>query len=317
MGAPALHGLGRRGSAAAVERRDEARARAARRPRFLLALGALAGLALAGVELVRPSSHEVPLSGDTIAVVNGHPVARPDFESAVSALAADRRSAIDATDRRRILDRLIEEQLLVERGIDLDLPRRDPRVRAEVVAAVIDTISSEASAREPSAAEVARFYAENGDLFAEPGRIRARQVLVRVAPGETEESARARAEAAAERLRAGEEHAAVVAALGDTPIAPLPDALLPPQKLREYLGPTVARAALELEPGRVGDPVRSSLGYHVLEALERERGRLAPLEEIESQVRAEWRRRKADQALREYLDDLRSRAQVTTAPGLP
>jgi len=45
----------------------------------------------------------------------------------------------------------------------------------------------------------------------------------------------------------GEAIDAVQASLGDPPLAPLPDTLLPPAKLRDYLGPTALRTALELD----------------------------------------------------------------------
>src|SRR6185295_10882002 len=103
----------------------------------------------------------------------------------------------------------------------------------------------------------------------------------------------------------------------DTEIAPLPDTLLPVSKLADYLGATALRTVLALEPGGVSDPVRSNTGYHVLQLLERQSDVAPPLEEIKPQVIAEFRRRAADQALRAYLDDLRSRAEVVVSPKLP
>jgi parvulin-like peptidyl-prolyl isomerase len=90
--------------------------------------------------------------------------------------------------------------------------------------------------------------------------------------------------------------------------------MLPPAKLREYLGPTALLVALDLAPGATSDPVRSAQGYHVLSLLEREAGGAPPLEEIVPQVRAELRRRADDRALRERLDQLRAEADVVVAP---
>jgi parvulin-like peptidyl-prolyl isomerase len=99
-------------------------------------------------------------------------------------------------------------------------------------------------------------------------------------------------------------------ALGDAQVAPVPRDYLPASKLREYLGPTATRRALELAPGEVSDPLRSATGYHVLRLVDRAPGRVPPFEEIEAEVRAEERRRAGDRALREYLDELRERADV-------
>jgi parvulin-like peptidyl-prolyl isomerase len=93
--------------------------------------------------------------------------------------------------------------------------------------------------------------------------------------------------------------------------------LLPAAKLREYLGPTATRTALELEAGAVSEPVRSGAGFHVLQVVAREERHLPPLAEIEEQVRAEWRRRGGDEALRAYLRELRERATLRVAEPLP
>jgi parvulin-like peptidyl-prolyl isomerase len=127
----------------------------------------------------------------------------------------------------------------------------------------------------------------------------------------------ARAGEAQQRLLGGEPLAAVRSALGDVEVSPIPDALLPPAKLREYVGPTALRAVLELAPGATSAPVRSGMGLHVFQVVEREEPRVPPFEEIAPHVEAEWVRRAGDRALRAYLDDLRAEAQVETVETLP
>jgi parvulin-like peptidyl-prolyl isomerase len=219
-------------------------------------------------------------------------------------------------DRQRVLDRIVEEELLVQRGLALGLARYDRRVRADLTATVIDGVVSDTTESAPSEEEVASFYAANRDFFAGPGRVRVRQVFVRVSVP-TDPAAQTRAETAARRLRAGESFAAVAAELGDTPLSPLPDTALPPSKLRDYLGPTALRAALELEVGAVSDPVRSGTGYHVLQVSERQPDALPELDGIRPQVVAELRRRAGERALRAYLEELRANATVVVAEPLP
>ena len=121
---------------------------------------------------------------------------------------------------------------------------------------------------------------------------------------------------ATRRLRAGEDFATVRDALGSHEISPLPDTLLPAKKLRDYVGPTALRSTLLLEDGAVSDPVRSGMGYHVLWRVQSEPDHVSELESIEPLVRAEWRRRIGDEALRAYLDELRGNAEVAVASEL-
>jgi parvulin-like peptidyl-prolyl isomerase len=288
-----------------------------RRALALLGAGAVLGLALVAVGLTSGDAAGGGLPAHALAAVNGELVRIEEYQRAVAALASDRRSPIGDAEKRHVLDRLLDEELLVQRGLELGLARHDRRVRGDIVSAVIQVAVSQADASEPDAAEVRAFYQEHRDYFAHTGRSLVRQLLVRGPPKRSDAEAEARARQASQRLRAGEDFDAVDAELGDRQIAPLPADYLPATKLREYLGPTATRAALTLEPGQVSDPVRSASGRQVLVLVDREQGWVPPLAEIEPEVRAELRRRAGDRALREYLDELRARADVRIASELP
>jgi hypothetical protein len=287
------------------------------RARWLLGLGVAAGLGLAASSLLSAPHPGSELPEGAVASVNGMPIRGEDFTRLVAALAADRRTPLDADDRRHVLDRLIEEELLVQHAVALGLVRSDRRVRADLVSAVLGLLNASTDGYQPTHTEVAVFYAENRYYFARPARLRVRPVFVASPPGVVDGAPLARAREAAARLRAGEPFEAVRDAVGDEPLAPLPDAPLPPAKLREYLGPSALRAAQELEPGGVSDPVRTAQGYHVLVLLARIPSQALPLAEVEPQVRAEMRRRAGDRALRERLDELRAEGEVAVAEELP
>jgi hypothetical protein len=293
------------------------RTRPERRALALLAVGAVLGLGLAAFGLMRGDGDDARLPDHAVAAVNGELLRLEEYERAVAALASDRRDPIGEPEKHHVLDRLVDEELLVQRGLELGLARHDRRVRGDIVSAVIEVAVSQADAREPDASEVQAFYDEHRDYFAHTGRSFVRQLLVRGAPKRSGEEAEARANEASRRLRAGEDFDAVDEQLGDPQIAPLPADYLPATKLREYLGPTATRAALALAPGEVSDPVRSATGLHVLQLVDRETGWVPPLAEIEPEVRAELRRRAGDRALRDYLEELRERADVRIAPTLP
>lgn len=289
----------------------------ANRSRLRLALGAAVGLTIAATDLLRPSPPAPEPPPGAVATVNGEAIPLATYRRALAALATDRRTPLDADDRRRVLDRIIDEELLVQRGLELGLARTDRRVRGDLVAAVIASATAAASTAEPDPEEVRRFYEENRSYFALPPRIRARQIFVHAASGRPDRSARRRAAEAARRLRAGEAFEETRAELGDDEVAPLPDAPLPARKLRDYLGPTATREVLSLPTGGVTDPIRTAGGYRVIQVVERGAPRVPPLSEIEAEVRAELRRRAGDEALRSYLMELRRAGEVRTREPLP
>lgn len=275
-----------------------------------LVLGAAAGVACAAAGLLLSGERDRALPANAAASVNGTVIRLEEYDRAVAAFASDRREPIGPEDRRHVLDRLLDEELLVQRGLELGLARHDRRVRGDIVSAVIDFVVSQADDGDPSDGEVRAFYEANRDYFVRTERVLVQQVFVRAAPLRAEDEARVRAEQAAARLRGGESFDSVRQSLGDEEIAPVPRDLLPVAKLQEYLGPTAARAAQALEVGGASDPQRSASGYHVLVLLGRAPGAQPPLAEVADEVRAELRRRAGERALRSYLDDLRAQADV-------
>jgi parvulin-like peptidyl-prolyl isomerase len=279
------------------------------RARRAFALGAVLGLALAmGSLLARKTDGTMPV--DAVALVNGAPIRQADLERALAALAADRRDPPGPAERRLVLDRLVEEELLVQRASELGLDRRDRGLRTRLVTAMVDAIVADGAQVDPTPEQVAAFYRDHAAGFAQPTRLWVRDIEVLVHEGRSDEEARALAVHAAGRLRAGESFGTVADALGDRPVAPLPDGPLSPTVLREFLGPAVAHAALQLGPGDVSEPVQSAGAFHVLQAVTRDAGTLPPLTEVEDEVRAEMRRRADDDALRAYLADLRRGARI-------
>lgn len=286
------------------------------RPFVLLALGAALGIAAAGYGILR-SGDARSLPEGAVATVNGTAISADTYGRLVEGYESDTRDAASPEMRARILDRLIEEELLVQRGLLLGLAESDRRVRADIVQAIIRSAIVEAESAEPTERDLEGFYEEEREFFTTPGRLRIAQLFVRVKDAADDAPAHARAEQARARLAGGESLAAVRGELGETELSPVPDALLPPAKLREYVGPTVLRSALDAELGVWTAPVRSGAGYHVLAVVEREPAATPPLAEIRELVKSEWVRRGGDRALRRYLDQLRDEAEVQIAEKLP
>lgn len=281
----------------------------------LLVVGAVAGVLAAGVGLLRTHPRRTLPAADA-ARVNGQPISRETYERALAGLARDRRSGLARDDRRHVLARLIDEELLLQRALALGLAREDVRARNVLTAAVIAAAAAAADGAAPPEAELRAFHERERAFFTGPGQVRVRQIWLRGAAGEAARAAGERAGKAASRLRAGEDFETVRHALGDPELPPLPTGPIPAGRLDEHLGPTAARTVLGLPVGGVSDPVRTAEGYRVLELVARAGGAPPPFEAVRGEVLAEFRRRAADTALRAYLDDLRGRAEIAIAPDL-
>ncbi len=268
-----------------------------------LVVGATAGLLLAAVGLIEADpSRAAEIPEGAVAVVNGRPILRADYERALSAVRADSRGERRSRAAEQgVLERLIEEELLVQRGVELELMERDRRVRADLSAAVIDLLVARGEQQaEPSDTELREFYDDNLHRFVSPPLQQVEQRCVY--GGDMEE----RAAQLGTRWAAGQD-------LGDRaepPAAPLPAGWLPLAKLRQYLGDRAVRATVELPVGEVSEPLPVDGGLCLLRVIARRPGHARPFEEVRDQVRAAHRRDAGDRRLRRFLDERRASSQV-------
>lgn len=280
---------------------------------WLLLAGAAIGLALSAWGLLeRRVGDHAPRSGalssEEAAIVGERVIRRVDYERMLAGVERDLRNPIDDATRRRVLERMIDEELLVQQALALGMAAADRRVRGELVSGLVDSLVAEADGDAPSASEVEAHYRANLDFFTRPGRLRVQTLFF--SSKRTGEPALERAAEASARLAAGDAPEEVEKRLGDPRVAAVPDAMLPVAKLRDYLGPRLVAALAELEPGVWSEPIDAADGVQLVRILEREAQDAPPFAEVEALVRQDLVRRRGDAALRSYLDTLRRQARI-------
>lgn len=260
----------------------------------LLLFAVIAAIALA-LSAVLERGTELP--GDAVAVVNGRPIGDDAFAAQLDAVAAQLKRAPDAPERAAILERVIDEELLLQQGLALELPRKDARLRAQLVQEVIRQALAE-SARSPvTDAELRAFHA------AQPGFFR-QAPTYRVWRFDCRDMSAARTQQAV--LRAGGEPAPQD---GCRRNALLPDAWLGAAKLGDHLGAELATAVLALAPGDSMLSTRADT-TSVLLLLAVAPAREPAFEQVRAQVETELRRRRDEAALAAYLARLRADAAL-------
>ena len=148
--------------------------RPARRRIALLAGGALIGLLIAGTDLVTDwSSSSGKLPPGAIARIGNQLITQAEFERVAQDLATDKRTA-GKEDRNFALKRIIEEELLVQRGIELGFPETAPGIRKALAAAVITQVITEAEALAPSSEELRAFFDGDANFFTQTERLQVR-----------------------------------------------------------------------------------------------------------------------------------------------
>ena len=169
-------------------------------------------------------------------------------------------------------------------------------IGAEALAAG-QTISDEA---------VADFYQKNPSQFATPEVARARHILIRSdekASPENQARAKARIEALAARVKAGEDFGAVAKEASEDPGSAVQGGELGWFQHGQMV-PEFDKAAFALRTGEVSGPVKTQFGWHLVQLEERKAAGQKPLEEVKDQIRQRLAQDEAAGKVQEALEQV-------------
>lgn len=171
----------------------------------------------------------------------------------------------------------VREEIYLREGLALGLDRNDEIVRRRIAQKFDFLQQDQAAPREPTAAQVAAWYAAHKDRFAEPRRVSFEQRYF--APDQ-------RGEAAARALA---QSALTASVPGDAfPGPPTAVALSRDEIERIYGGTGFGEAVFKAPLGRWAGPFRSGFGWHVVRLTEDRPAHVRSLEEAREDVRRDW-----------------------------
>lgn len=253
-------------------------------PRLVLMAGLILGAGLAVWHVLEtPLKADAVLAEQAVARVGETLILRDEWHRAVATVASERRTPLTEEDREAILQRLVDEALLLQHGLDMGLVERVPRLRGQLVSEVMQG-AIEARQDSVDERELARFHSEHMGLFQPPAQL---QVQV---------------------WQLGQDGAM-------TPFQPpVPEALMPPGRLSGYIGPTLTREAVTLAESARSEPIRMNDKNYVIEMVSRQEAPVLPFSAVREEVLNEWRRRNDEAAVRGLLEELRGHYTVQIRP---
>ncbi len=272
---------------------------------IFLILGVVVGIGLASISLIKEIDFE--LEEDWIAKVEDSKISKARFNLQIKAYASDKRSPLTQEEKDFVLERMIEEELLIQRARDLGLLSTNTMVRGTIVQQMIDSIISGNSILEIKEEELKDFYNNNKSFFTRADRLRVRQLYFSDLNGEEGSD---KAEEVFRYLLEGGDFTSAYK-MSDSTAMKLPDSLITLSKLREYLGPSLTKVAQNMQPGEFTEPKRVLDGYKILFLIDRVDAPIPEFSSIKNQVRSEFMKRRDDLTLRNYLNDLKNWYEIT------
>lgn len=261
--------------------------------RWLLA-GAFAGLLAAAFGILRQADTGNELPADALARVNDQLISRDVFERAATRMGAEAGTSSDAA---WVLQRLVDDELLVQRGIELGMAESDLSVRAAIINSLVASVTAEADAANPSDEELEQYLADNAERFSYVASIS-------VAAWQSDDE-----ELAQFFVTSLRNDGSVLLSDAIGPLPDLPEGLTPVEQLRDHLGPGITAAAADMPNGSSAVFARRGR-WLVVQVLDKKSAVVTDLGAIRNRVLLDYRRSLAEDTLRDYLDDLRRRADV-------
>ena len=265
----------------------------------ILGIGLIIGILLAALAIVEKNNIT---DQNWAAKIEDQLIPYERYQMQLEGLAKDKRSPLTNRDKEYVLERMIEEELLIKRAIDLGMLENNPMARGTIVQQMIKNIISEGSRIEPEEKELIEFFEENIGFFTKANRLRVRQIYF--SQDDFGDRVLREAKNAFTRLLKGETFDQVVLS-GSNSALKVPDTLMNLSKVREYIGPSLMREAQLLKPGQFSEPKKVSDGYKIIYLVDREDAAKPEYSNIRSSVLSEFSKRRDDQSLRTYLDNLK------------
>ena len=281
------------------------------RSMVLCAIGAAVGLAIAGVGLFSArgtATHNVP--PEDIALVNQRPVLRSDFVTQLEGETGESFDQATRAEKLKVLDEMIREELLVQRGLELDFAETDQMTRNALAMAMDQQALAEATTSQPSEQQLREFFNKNPARYASDGILTVRH-LVLVAGGGGEQ-AMLKAREAVTALRANTPVEAVMAKFGLTEPRNDGDEFYFAAKI--HLGDAVYAQALRMKEGEVSEPLQAADGIHIVQVIKDKVPVPLSFEHARLQVLTDLKNAQQERLMAATMKFLRERSKILIAP---
>ena len=270
----------------------------------LLLLGGIISIGIIGSSFIK----EVDVSQlNWVAKIDDRAISKDKYEIYLESIAQSRKTGLIESDPENILERMIDEELLIQRGIDLGMIENDSEIRSTIIQKMIGSIIAETNDLRISKQDLEDFYSRNKDLFTPSPKLRILKLSF-------DRNKKVAGDQARDLLIQGNLSAAK--SLAENEVISLPNVLLPAMKIREYIGPSLTQIALSLEEGEVSELIELDGSFHLLVPLQKIISSAPEFNDVYREVESEFIRFKGEEMLDEYLDDLRNWYDVVKANDL-
>ena len=231
-----------------------------------------------------------------IARVGEKEISRQRFEEIIKVLDDQSNSELTLEKKNLIRERLIDEELLIQRAIELDLIRNDSLVKGNVIQTMFQYIINSNELVEPSEAELREYFSKEKNYFSSGRRYKLKNYTFRNLND---------AETAINLLNQSDLESFLKLVETESAVD-LPNVFLTPQKIRDYLGPKVLDELPSLEKGGFSNIFEINEVPSIVICIDILLDNNPKFEEIAEQIKNKFIRDREDSLVKEYIENLRN-----------
>jgi parvulin-like peptidyl-prolyl isomerase len=231
-----------------------------------------------------------------IARVGEKEISRQRFEEIIKILDDQSNSELTLEKKNLIRDRLIDEELLIQRAIELDLIRNDSLVKGNVIQTMFQYIINSNELPEPSEAELREYLIKEKNYFSSGKRYKLKNYTFR----NFNDAETARNSLALNNFEDFLKHVETENTID------LPNVFLTPQKIRDYLGPKALEELPNLDKGGFSKIFEINQIPSIIICIDILLDNSPKFEEIVEQIKNKFIRDREDNLVKEYIENLRN-----------
>lgn len=267
----------------------------------LLLLASIIGTLLAIYSIMDSNKNYSSLPDNVAAVVNDKIIPSERYQTVIQLIKNDKRDDLTDIDRKMALERIIEEELLVQYAYQNGFLEADDLLRKSIVRSVVDSIAEQSISVIPNEKTLRDFYQDNLPLFTIDEQFRI--VILSSQNGSD--------------INAGKiiwqdsyDIPLLMNEIGSIKKLEISSDFISKYRLGTLIGPLLRDVVLSLKLGETSEPLETIYGYSIVTLIDKKGQVIPDFKEINEIVLQEYKRRQRETILNDLLSDLKRQSDI-------
>ena len=267
----------------------------------LLLLASIIGTFLAIYSIMETNKNFSSLPDNIIATVNDKIIPSDKYQTVINLIQNDKRDELTKADREMALDRIIEEELLVQYAYKNGFLEADDLLRKSIVRSVVDSIVEQALSVVPAEQDLLKFYETNRQTFAIDEKYR---VVILSSKNQSD------IDEGKVIWQSNYDLTLLRQTFKRINRLDIPTGFISKIRLGTLVGPLLRDKVLSLQVGETSQTLKTIYGYSIVTLVDKKDRVIPEFKEISEIVLQEYKRQQREEILEELLKDLKRQSDI-------